>query len=83
MTAMTDLRKTYIDRPLDKYTVDTDPFPQFRQWMTEALRVQLPEPYAMTLATADLQGRPSARIVLLKGVDEVGFTFFTNTPKNS
>lgn len=55
-----------------------DPFEQFRQWFDDAVAAQLPEPTAMVLATADAQGRPSARLVLLKGCDERGFVFFTN-----
>src|SRR5260370_37489171 len=51
---------------------------QFERWLDEAIRAELPEPTAMTLATADAAGRPSARIVLLKGLAGGGFTFFTN-----
>lgn len=55
-----------------------DPVVQFRNWFREAEQAGAPQPEAMTLATADRQGRPSARIVLLRGVDERGFVFFTN-----
>jgi pyridoxamine 5'-phosphate oxidase len=55
-----------------------DPIEQFRYWLTEALDAQALEPNAMTLATVDAAGRPSARVVLLKGVDDQGFRFFTN-----
>ena len=64
-------------RPLDERDVDPDPFAQFSRWFEEARQaVRLPE--AMTLATATSDGAPSARVVLLKGVDERGFVFFTN-----
>ena len=51
---------------------------QFQRWFDEAINAKLPEPNAMTLATVDADGQPSARIVLLKGLDQQGFTFFTN-----
>jgi pyridoxamine 5'-phosphate oxidase len=53
--------------------VDADPFKQFERWFTDAITTQLPMPNAMTLATATRDGKPSARVVLLKGVDERGF----------
>jgi len=55
-----------------------DPISQFRDWLQEAEQSKVPEPEAMTLATAGRKGRPSARIVLLRGVDDRGFVFFTN-----
>jgi pyridoxamine 5'-phosphate oxidase len=55
-----------------------DPFALFRLWFDKALAVGLPEPNAMTLATATADGVPSARVVLLKALDDRGFTFFTN-----
>jgi pyridoxamine 5'-phosphate oxidase len=65
---------------LRKADVDRDPFVQFRSWMKVAMAADLPEPgaSAMTLATATRDGKPSARMVLLRGVDERGFVFFTN-----
>lgn len=75
---LANLRIDYSRETLDKSSVANDPFEQFSKWMTEALEAQLPEPTAMTLATADAEGRPSARVVLLKGFDESAFTFFTN-----
>lgn len=72
------LRIDYSRETLDESSVAASPFLQFAAWMTEALEAQLPEPSAMTLATADADGRPSARVVLLKGFDDDGFTFFTN-----
>lgn len=56
-----------------------DPFEQFRRWFVEAEASEPNDPNAMTLATADIDGRPSARIVLLKDFDARGFTFYTNT----
>lgn len=73
-----DLRKQYADERLDEKDVARDPLLQFSRWFQEALNASLPEPNAMTLATADEQGRPSARIVLLKGFDDRGFAFYTN-----
>jgi pyridoxamine 5'-phosphate oxidase len=58
--------------------LNPDPMVQFGQWFEEAKRAGIEEPHAMTLATSDDAGRPSARVVLLKGFDEAGFVFFTN-----
>jgi pyridoxamine 5'-phosphate oxidase len=58
--------------------LNPDPFAQFRQWLDEALTSGLPEPHAMTVATATRAGRPSARVVLLRGFDARGFVFFTS-----
>jgi len=73
-----DLRKEYMLHGLNETDVDADPFRQFRAWFDQALAAGLPEPNAMTLATATPDGRPSARMVLIKGVDERGFMFYTN-----
>ena len=73
-----DLRVEYKLASLDERDVDPDPFRQFARWFDEAVAAKIPEPNAMTLATADPAGRPSARIVLLKAVDGDGFTFYTN-----
>ncbi|BCQ24116.1 pyridoxamine 5'-phosphate oxidase [Caballeronia sp. NK8] len=78
MTTLADLRKNYSRGALDAADVDPDPVRQFQTWFVQALDAKLPEPNAMTLATVDAEGRPSARIVLIKGVDERGFVFFTN-----
>jgi pyridoxamine 5'-phosphate oxidase len=78
MTTLADLRKNYSRGALDAADVDPDPVRQFQTWFAQALDAKLPEPNAMTLATVDAQGRPSARIVLIKGVDARGFVFFTN-----
>jgi pyridoxamine 5'-phosphate oxidase len=77
-TDLASLRKDYALKTLDERDVDRDPLRQFGVWMVEAIHAQVPEPTAMTLATADKAGRPAARIVLLKGVDPRGFVFYTN-----
>jgi len=63
---------------LDEKTIDRDPIKQFQIWFDEAVAAKLPMPEAMTLATATPDGKPSARMVLLKQVDHDGFVFFTN-----
>ncbi len=73
-----DLRKEYRLATLDESDVASSPLAQFDKWFKEALRADLPEPNAMTLATCDTDARPSARVVLIKGYDERGFVFFTN-----
>jgi pyridoxamine 5'-phosphate oxidase len=73
-----DLRKDYRRDGLSEADMDADPIRQFRRWFEEVRTIELPEPNAMTLATATPDGRPSARVVLLKGFDERGFVFFTN-----
>ena len=73
-----DLRKDYTQCGLSEADLCSDPIAQFRVWFDQAMAAQLPEPNAMTLATCTPDGRPSARIVLLKGLDERGFAFFTN-----
>ena len=78
MTQLADLRRNYMLSALSESDVAADPIRQFQAWFDEALQAKLPEPNAMTLATVDANGQPSARIVLLKGMDENGFTFFTN-----
>lgn len=73
-----DLRRDYARETLDERGVAPDPLAQFRAWFDEAVRAEVPEPNAMTLATATRDGRPSARIVLLKHLDARGFTFFSD-----
>ena len=63
---------------LDEKTINRDPIAQFQAWFNDAIAAKLPLPEAMTLATATPDGRPSARMVLLKQVDDEGFVFFTN-----
>lgn len=72
------LRIDYARASLDERDVARDPFAQFAVWFQQAQEAQIPEPNAMTLATADASGRPSSRVVLLKGFDDRGFVFFTN-----
>ncbi len=73
-----DIRKDYRLQTLDEAAVAADPIQQFGIWWQEALQSEIVEVNAMTLATANEQGVPSARIVLLKGYDERGFVFFSN-----
>jgi pyridoxamine 5'-phosphate oxidase len=73
-----DLRLEYARGSLDEHEVALDPFAQFTRWLDEAIQAQLREPTAMTVATVDADGTPSARIALLKGVDTKGLVFFTN-----
>ncbi|WP_118179641.1 pyridoxamine 5'-phosphate oxidase [Paraburkholderia phosphatilytica] len=78
MATLAELRRNYALNSLDESDAERDPIRQFQRWFAEALDAKLPEPNAMTLATVDPNGRPAARIVLIKGVDERGFVFFTN-----
>ena len=72
------MRKTYGLGELLESQVDTDPIVQFGKWLAQATEAGLAEPNAMVIATADANGRPSARTVLLKGLDDRGFVFYTN-----
>jgi pyridoxamine 5'-phosphate oxidase len=78
MADIARIRTDYKKGALDEEHADADPIRQFSRWWEEALNSQLPEVNAMTLATADGHGVPSARVVLLKGYDARGFVFFTN-----
>lgn len=78
MASIADLRKEYTRTGLTESDADPDPVEQFRKWFEEALAAGLHEPNAMTLATSTPDGRPSARVVLLKGFDGRGFVFYTN-----
>lgn len=73
-----DIRQQYMRAGLAEKDAAADPFKQFDRWFHDALEAQLPLPNAMTLATATAAGRPSARVVLLKGVGAGGFVFYTN-----
>jgi pyridoxamine 5'-phosphate oxidase len=75
---ITDARKEYERAALDEATIDRNPISQFAVWYDEAVAAGVPEPEAMTLATASADGRPSARVVLLRGFDARGFCFFSN-----
>jgi pyridoxamine 5'-phosphate oxidase len=72
------LREEYMRESLDESEVARDPLEQFARWFDEAVKTEHPMLNAMTLATVSAEGRPSARIVLLKGVDNGGFVFYTN-----
>ena len=72
------LRKSYERDELDESASAADPLLQFQRWLEQALSAQLPEPNAMTLATVGVDGRPSTRIVLIKGVDARGLVWYTN-----
>ncbi len=78
MQSIAGIRKDYKLQTLSETDIATDPFLQFTKWWEDALKSGIEEVNAMTLATADVNGLPSARIVLLKGFDEKGFVFFTN-----
>jgi pyridoxamine 5'-phosphate oxidase len=73
-----DLRKSYERDALEETAAAGDPLRQFQSWMAEALAAKVPEPNAMTLATVGANGRPSTRVVLIKGFDERGLVWFTN-----
>jgi pyridoxamine 5'-phosphate oxidase len=76
--SLADLRREYVRHGLSEAEADPDPICQFRRWFDQAAAAGVPDANAMVLATATPDGRPSARVVLLKGLDERGFTFFTN-----
>ncbi len=78
MDELRHIRNDYRMGELDQAKLDPDPVSQFGSWMKDAINFGVEEPTAMTLATADALGNPSARMVLLKGFDERGFVFFTN-----
>jgi pyridoxamine 5'-phosphate oxidase len=76
--SISDIRREYKRETFSEKDVESNPFQQFTKWWNEAINSSIDEVNAMTLATADKQGFPTARIVLLKGYDERGFVFFTN-----
>lgn len=76
--SIADIRKDYKLQSLNETDVAANPIEQFTKWWTEAVNSNIDEVNAMTLATVNKDGQPSARIVLLKGYDENGFIFFTN-----
>ena len=78
MSDISHLRKEYSKQELSESSVNHDPIKQFGEWFHEALKAEVNEANACSLGTATPDGRPSVRIVLLKGFDENGFTFFTN-----
>lgn len=78
MKSIADIRKDYSKSSLDIKSVDQSPITQFTRWFDEALKSQVPEPNAFTLSTVSEDGRPSGRILLLKGVENGKFVFYTN-----
>ncbi len=78
MSDIAHLRKSYERAELNESASDSDPMKQFALWFQQALDGQLPEPNAMTLATVGEDGRPSTRVVLIKGFDERGIVWYTN-----
>ena len=78
MNAIADMRKSYERAELDENASHAQPLAQFDQWLNEAIRSEIPEPNAMTLATVNHNLRPSTRIVLIKGYDERGLVWYTN-----
>lgn len=80
--SVADLRKEYTSLGLSETQARPNPYEQFKIWFDQAVAAQLPEPNAMTIATATLDGKPSARMVLLKNYDERGFVFYTNYQSN-
>ena len=75
---LSELRLSYQKAELHEDQVNTDPHEQFLAWFNHALEAQLPEPYAMSLATSNAQGRPHVRTVLLRGATVSGYDFYTN-----
>ncbi len=75
---LSDLRKDYTRGEFDESHAASEPLEQFRQWLDEAIAARVPEPNAMTLATVGADGRPSTRVVLIKGFDERGIVWYTN-----
>jgi pyridoxamine 5'-phosphate oxidase len=78
MISLSEIRKEYTKETLEVSSVSKDPIHQFEKWFDEALRAEVSEPNAMTLSTVTESGRPSARIVLLKGIEHGKFLFYTN-----
>jgi pyridoxamine 5'-phosphate oxidase len=78
MRNIADIRKDYQLQTLDEQEVHPHPLRQFDRWWEQALHAEIDEVNAMTIATVDVDGNPNARVVLLKGLDETGFVFFTN-----
>lgn len=78
MDPLAALRKSYERAELDETASDADPRKQFEAWLHQAIEAQLPEPNAMTLATVGDDGRPSTRIVLIKGCDAQGIVWYSN-----
>lgn len=73
-----NLRREYLRDGLRREQLAEDPIEQFERWMAQIVAAEIPDPNAMTIATVDASGQPSQRIVLLKGLDQRGFVFYTN-----
>ena len=78
MDDLAALRKSYERAELDESSAHADPLAQFELWLQQAIQARLPEPNAMTLATVGADGRPSTRVVLIKGMDARGIVWYTN-----
>ena len=78
MDKLVQLRQEYRQQPLSKKEVNEDPFLQFKKWFNEAIKAKVNEPTAMVLSTVTLSGTPSSRVVLLKGLENESFQFYTN-----
>jgi len=78
MSKLADLRKSYELGELDEAKATNEPLKQFHLWLEQAIAAEVPEPNAMTVATVGADGRPSTRIVLIKGSDERGIVWYTN-----
>jgi pyridoxamine 5'-phosphate oxidase len=78
MNSIADIRKDYSKSSLDIDSVDKNPVAQFTRWFEQALEAKIPEPTAFTLSTVSEDGRPSGRILLLKGIENGKFVFFSN-----
>ncbi|HXR82886.1 MAG TPA: pyridoxamine 5'-phosphate oxidase [Hanamia sp.] len=78
LNSIAQMRRVYQLQSLDEKDVDADPIKQFQNWWQHAVETTIEEPNAMTLATCNAEGKPSARIVLLKAIKKNGFVFFTN-----
>lgn len=76
--SVANIRMSYEKGELTESAAKASPFEQFQLWLQEAIDLPIAEPTAMTLATANARGKPSSRIVLLKGLDDRGFVFYTN-----
>ncbi len=82
MKPLQDFRQEYRTGQLDESQLTEEPFALFNRWLRDAINAKLPEPNAMTVATVDVEGQPSQRIVLLKDVTDEGFIFYTNLGSN-
>jgi len=72
------MRSEYAGQPFTEEAVDDDPFRQFDRWFNEAVTAEIPDTNAMVLSTSGADGMPSGRVVLLKGIEDGGFVFYTN-----